>query len=323
MSTIFHKGRKILRQEIGNANYAEIADFLYFRENISKYTDEENNKFFLLPNMEYISNEVGFGKTLVSKALSSLEEKNFIKKVKHKCFDGAVRIKIYITEKFKIIMQQIALLKTSNDTSIYEQPNDINAKNFDLPQIAISDSPQKQLSIIKEHEKERKDNNMLELVTFDLDFDEATIKQVAEDNDLDSTCLFMNVLAIQELNIFDRAEELLNVAVQLSIVCNNTSEIVPTDIHFSMLYEVVDLERGEILTPSQQLYLSSMLNYVGGKLEYFHKQEIYQWAEFQLTNPKHHYQGRDFRHCCNIIKKALLSNDKKSFCRPKGLKRVA
>ncbi|MDC0535852.1 hypothetical protein OAO18_08605, partial [Francisellaceae bacterium] len=259
MSTIFHEGRKVLRQEIGNPNYAEIADFLYFRENVSKYTDSDNNRFFLLPNVEYISNEIGFGKTLVSTALTKLEDKEFIKKVKHKCYDGAVRIKIYITDKFKGIMRQIASLRTSNRAVNDVLRNDTNNGELDSPQNDISDSPQKPISIIKEEDNKRKNNNMLELVTFDLDFKDEDITKLAQDNNVDPTCLFMNVLALKELNLFTDTGKLLNMALQLCIVNDNPDELVSTDIHYSKLYEVVDLERGELLTPSQHLYLSSML----------------------------------------------------------------
>lgn len=322
MSTIFHEGRKLLRQKIGNANYAEIADFLYFRENISQYADKDSNRFFLLPNIEYLANEIGFGKTLVSNALSKLEEKDFIKKIKHKCYDGAVRLRIYITSKFKDIMHQIALLRVTDESVIEQYKGDQDDALSDSPQNDFSDSPQKQLSIIKEHDLERKNNNMLEPVTFDLDLNKESIEEIADSQSIDPTCLFMNILALQELNLF-KQNDLLAMAIDLCKVNDKCIDAVSTDIHYSKLYELVELERGEILTPTQHLYLSALLNYVEQKVDYFHKPEIYQWAEFQLTNPDHHYQGRDFRHCCNIIKKALLSGNKKAFCRPKGLKLVA
>jgi DNA-binding MarR family transcriptional regulator len=322
MSTIFHEGRKLLRKEVGNPNYAEIADFLYFRENVSKYTDSDHNRFFLLPNVEYISDEIGFGKTLVSTALTKLEDKDFIKKVKHKCYDGAVRIKIYITDKFKGIMKKIASLRTSNRAVNDDLPNDSDNGNLDSPQNDISDSPQKPISIIKEHDSKRK-INMLEPVNFDLDFKDEDIAKLAQDNNVDPTCLFMNVLALKELNLFTDTEKLLDIAVQLCIANENPDYIVSSNIHYAKLYEAVDLERGRALTPSQHLYLSSMLSYVDTQLEYFHKAEVYKWVEFQLTNPDYHYQGRDFRHTCNIIKKALLSDNQKGYCKPIGFKEAA
>lgn len=72
MSTIFHAGRKILRQEIGNHNYAEIADLLFFRVQGTKYQDEEGKKFFLLPNVNYICEETGFKERSCERGLFSL-----------------------------------------------------------------------------------------------------------------------------------------------------------------------------------------------------------------------------------------------------------
>ena len=321
MSTIFHEGRKVLRQEIGNANYAEIADFLYFRENVSKYTDKDSNRFFLLPNVEYISKEIGFGKTLVSKALSKLEEKELIKKVKHKCYDGAVRIKIYITDKFKGVMHKIALLKSSTGYKGSIPSNDIKNNDSDLPQNEISDTLQKRNSIIKEEDNKRKNNNMLkEPVSLDLNGDK--IQAIAEKENLDQTELYLNAISIQELNLIENIDALLDTAIGLTIHNTQERKIVDTDVHFSKLYEKVEFDRVGQLTPCQRLYLSSLLNYVATYTE-FDKAEIYAWMEFQLTNPEHHYQGRDFRHACNIIKKALLSGSVKGYCKPKGLKMAA
>ena len=72
MSTISHAGRKILRQAIGNPNYAEIADLIYFRVNGSRYFDEKGKPFFLLPNIDHIIEQTGLGKTVVLKCTSSL-----------------------------------------------------------------------------------------------------------------------------------------------------------------------------------------------------------------------------------------------------------
>ena len=107
MSTIFHAGRKILRQEIGNHNHAEIADLLFFRVQGTKYYDEEGKPFFLLPNINYISGETGFKERSCERALADLDKNDWIDRVKIKCYDGAVRTKIYITDKFKSIMSRI------------------------------------------------------------------------------------------------------------------------------------------------------------------------------------------------------------------------
>lgn len=53
MATIFHKGRKILRSEIGNHNYAEIADllFLEFKSRNIKREMEMLFSYYLILNI--------------------------------------------------------------------------------------------------------------------------------------------------------------------------------------------------------------------------------------------------------------------------------
>lgn len=129
MSTIFHAGRKVLRQEIGNHNYAEIADLLFFRVQGTKYYDEDGKPFFLLPNIRYISEETGFKERSCERALADLDQNNWIDRVKIKCYDGAVRTKIYITDKFRGIMDHIDQL-LSNDKKIYDYSKKEYKKSF-------------------------------------------------------------------------------------------------------------------------------------------------------------------------------------------------
>ena len=150
MSTIFHKGRKVLREAIGNHNYAEIADLIYFRINGSKYYDEDGRPFFLLPNINHIAEETGFCKRLCQRALSELEKHNWIQKIKTRCLDGAVRIKIYLTAKFKDIMRYIdTMLAPANiNPTAKTKPESLN--NDDYAPMAESDSAPLANSYIKE-----------------------------------------------------------------------------------------------------------------------------------------------------------------------------
>ncbi|WP_440993671.1 hypothetical protein [Cysteiniphilum litorale] len=129
MCTIFHAGRKILRQEIGNHNHAEIADLLFFRVQGTKYYDEDGKPFFLLPNINYISEETGFKERSCERALADLDKNNWIDRVKIKCYDGAVRTKIYITDKFRGIMDHIDQL-LNNDKKIYDASKKEYKKSF-------------------------------------------------------------------------------------------------------------------------------------------------------------------------------------------------
>ena len=114
MSTIFHQGRKLLRLSLnGNHNLAEIADLLHFRISGSSYLTDSGEKYFLLPNINHIAEHTGFGISTCKKSLDALEKKGFIQRIKTKCFDGAVRIKIFLTKKFKSIMLEISQLKNN------------------------------------------------------------------------------------------------------------------------------------------------------------------------------------------------------------------
>ncbi|GGF92796.1 MULTISPECIES: hypothetical protein [Cysteiniphilum] len=129
MCTIFHAGRKVLRQEIGNHNHAEIADLLFFRVQGTKYYDDDGKPFFLLPNINYISEETGFKERSCERALADLDKNNWIDRVKIKCYDGAVRTKIYITDKFRGIMEDIDQL-LNNDKKIYDDSKKEYRKYF-------------------------------------------------------------------------------------------------------------------------------------------------------------------------------------------------
>ena len=179
MSTIFHEGRKLLRLSLGgNHNIAEIADLLYFRISGSCYKDK-NGQFFLLPNIEHLADNTGFGKTTCMKAVKELEKNGFIRKVKTRCFDNAVRTKIYLTQKFKTIMDDIANLKHKNSSTekVISQGSNQEYVNYYGKSIAAnsntnkdpsdlsisneSDSPHYDESIIKEQMKK---NNIVNKV---------------------------------------------------------------------------------------------------------------------------------------------------------------
>ncbi|MDC0534963.1 hypothetical protein OAO18_04030 [Francisellaceae bacterium] len=326
MPTIFHEGFKLLRQEVGNPNYAQIADFLFFRYNVSDYTDKEGT-FYLLPNVEHLSTELGFGKTLVKNALKHLEEISFIRKSKLKCYDGAVRTKIHITEDFKSLMETISMLKVSKVDLIEEyDETDVPDNSFEIdsdwPQKGNSDKTEKVNSIIKENKIKKKINNNMLKEPVILDFTFIDVPELASKYGVDATMLYLNMTSLEELSVFSDLDSLIDAAVQICSYIDGSTQAVQTDLHFSMLYEHVELDRGGELTTKQHLYLSSLLNYVG-RFSNFDKCEVYSWVEFQLTNPDHHYQGKDFRHTCNIIKKSLLSGNVKSYCKPKGFKLAA
>ncbi len=159
MTTIFHSGRTILRQNIGNRNYAEIADLLYFRISGSKYFNDQGKPFFLLPNIDHIATATGFCKRLCEKALAYLEKHNWIHKVRVRCHDGAVRIKIFLADRFSKVMRLI-------DSHLTKNSAELNLKNTIKPSVSAdsaqnteSDSARYAESYIKEQRKKEENNN--------------------------------------------------------------------------------------------------------------------------------------------------------------------
>ena len=160
MTTIFHTGRKILRQEIGNRNYAEIADLLYFRIKDSKYKDKQGNPFFLLPNIDHISKATGFCKRLCQSALAWLAKNSWIKKTRIRCYDGAVRIKIFLADRFKSVMDFIdSHLNVNLTPATANTPIKVN-ESADYANYAQSDSARFAESYIIEDKKKEDNNNL-------------------------------------------------------------------------------------------------------------------------------------------------------------------
>jgi hypothetical protein len=156
MATIFHNGFKILRQEIGNRIHAEIADFLYFRVKGSKFYDKKGEAFFLLPNVDHIIDTTGICRRSCQRALSVLNEKDWIKKVRMRCTDGAVRLKIYVTNKFNDIMLCIEKKLKSKSQDITNKSVKVSSNG--LKKLAKSESAKMAISLIKEKTKKEETN---------------------------------------------------------------------------------------------------------------------------------------------------------------------
>ena len=347
MSTIFHKGRKVLRQEIGNHNYAEIADLLYFRITGSKYYDEEGKQFFLLPNINHIADETGFGKTLCKKALSALEENNWIKRVKSKCFDGAVRIKIFITDKFQEIMLYIDSMLTSNNTKSAEKNLTEPSFYADKTQCDQSDKTQYGQSYIKEkntkeeinkfnNKQESKiiENKKPEIVKpvnfeFSLDLEKHTeameqfVRETAQSSEINPDDLLLTLADLQASGLYQDQAIMVNDAIQALKRIYGEKDFLPQGEHRlkpkKSTFEAEDV-RMNYLSPLQQVAVIHNLK----ELETTKKarlgsiKEVFSWVEFQLTNPEHHFQGKGFKHCLNIIKKMLCSKGNRQYSKPYG-----
>ena len=347
MSTIFHKGRKVLRQAIGNHNYAEIADLIYFRINGSKYYDEDGRPFFLLPNINHIAEETGFGRTLCKKALSTLEQNNWIERVKLKCFDGAVRIKIFITDKFQEIMRYIdSMLASGNLESTEKTPSKPSVYD-DKSQCDQSERARGDQSYIKEKttkEEINKFNNTQEakviekpeadIVTpvnfeFSLNLDKHTeemeqfVKETAEKENLSADDLLLALADLQESSLYQNQETMISDAIKSLQRIEGQGNVVPEgDTKLKPKKATFEAEDARMnhLSPLQQVAVIQNLKEleVKKKANIASMQEVFSWVEFQLTNPEHHFQGKGFKHCLNIIKKMLCNKGKRQYSKPYG-----
>jgi len=346
MPTIFHAGRKLLRQHIPNHSYAEIADFLYFRTHKSKYLDENGKRFFLLPNIDYIVDELGFKKRTCEKALSILEKTGFIKKSKTKCYDGAVRLQIFVADKLKNIMAAIDNLKDSKlETNKSTQNTFKPICDIDSAPVADSDSAEFAESYIKEN-KVKEDNNYnynqeLEVIeestssevksvnfvfSFDLDkYNEDVenyVSDLATKHSLDGSLLFSSLVELQESNIYKNQDDLVNDAINLLKHQKDDRVIAKGDDrrkYKKAIFEAGD-SRGQRLSSVQHVAVVQTLRWLKetGKSCISDVKEVFSWVEFQITNPDHHFKGKGFKHCLYIIKKMLCNSGKSQYSKPLG-----
>jgi predicted transcriptional regulator len=347
MSTIFHKGRKVLRENIGNPNYAEIADFLYFRSQISNYRDSENNYFYLLKNIDYLSEKLGFGHTLIKKALNKLEELNLIKKKRHKCYDGAVRLKIYITSSFKKLMSKIEELRTAetNITTPKEQP-----KNIDQSQNSLSDQTQNDFSYIKEQELESNnintitdlndiegekglmdlsnmpnftdDNTVLNTLQDLTDKQMYAIDTCAKHFKVDGCQLFTDVVSsIEDKLSYDTFNSLLGLCVNKQISKYNQNlekeyqkQTRKYDIDYYAIDNASDIREG-VLNRSQEYAIEQGLLYLQKRKGIkFDLNELKTWVSISLLNG---YKQSGFR---KAIRSILKSIEKGKYTKPWAMK---
>ncbi|MBK2029263.1 hypothetical protein IB655_04180 [Francisella noatunensis] len=334
MATIFHKGRKILRSEIGNHNYAEIADLLFFRIQISKYKERNGDAFFLLPNIEYLAEETGIKKRTCERALTELAKNGFISKSKTRCYDGAVRLKIFITSKFKALMDYINSLVSKPSTENKTQNIDINTEDVTKDYMAESDFATKAESYIKE--EDQKDNNINNIdsdykdivknVKFSFE-DENTYKlaeAVSNKYGLDCQDILFSLIDLNETNLYNCNYKLIDDAIKVIKRNCKIEDVLPSGDVFNSYkaIEVAEDARDTILTAKQQLAIHQMLNYLNnkGKALISNIKEVFSWIEFQITNPEYQFKGLGFKHCLNIIRNLLCDSSKQQYSKPVGFK---
>ncbi|MED7789620.1 helix-turn-helix domain-containing protein [Francisella sp. 19X1-34] len=328
MSTLFHKGNKILRSEIKNNNFANIADFLYFRIQISKYKDKEGNTFFLLPNVEYLVEETGIKKRTCERAISELVKRGFISKTRTRCYDGAVRLKIFITNKFINLMNNINSLteKKYSDNKSESSNITVDSRKDDKTEISSSSSEKK--LVMKE--ENLLDNNIANDIVNNVKFsleDQYTFQLseiLADKYSLDCNDVLFSLIDLKESGLYKCDFKLIEDAIKVARRNCTGEDVLPSGEIFNS-YKAIEMAedtRESILTARQQLAIHQMLNYLNnkGKALISNIKEVFSWIEFQITNPEYQFKGLGFKHCLNIIRNLLCDSSKQQYSKPVGFK---
>jgi hypothetical protein len=347
MATIFHEGHKLLRQSFNdNHSHAFIADFLYFRISGSKYNDDLG-KFFLLPNIDHLSESTGFGKTTCSSSLSELEKNGFITKVKLRCYDNAVRTKIYITQKFQSIMNEIASLKNNASfpkqillDAIPDLPQNQKSDLSNFGESFIKEQTIKENNIVKSVVGFKEDSNITKSNLIDItntpNFTKDTgiktditdnqinaISDTAEEYKVDPCKLFDSVMESLDRTggLFDNYNQLLATSInkQLAMqVDEQAKDNVRGQCKYNIDFNSTELandDRLDELDKSQQYAIEHNLKYLQNfKGKRFDMSEMTQWVSHSLTCG---YKGLGFKKAIRCIVRAI-KDDK--YTRPWSLK---
>ena len=159
MTVICHLGFKKISETIKNNNYANIADFIYFRTHKSHYVDGNNNRYFLLPNIDHIVKNCNVAARTAYRAIKYLCQSGFIQKVRKRCSDCGVRSMYYLTKKYTELMTGIE--KSLSVKKLPKQAKKLTQPLFyaDSAILASSDSANLASSyIIEDIEKEYNNN---------------------------------------------------------------------------------------------------------------------------------------------------------------------
>ena len=111
-----------------------------------------------MPNIDHIVEHCGFSARTCERALSKLEKDNWIVKIRKRCHDGAVRLFLYVTDKFKSIMGVTESLCVNKENT----PKNYKKPSFyaDSAKMTESDSVNLSVSYIKEENKKEQNNNL-------------------------------------------------------------------------------------------------------------------------------------------------------------------
>ena len=333
MTTIHHGARKVAREAIGSPCHAEIADLLFFRVTGSKYSDEMG-KFFLLPKVDHIAEQTGYSNKLCLAALRQLDDHGWIIRVRKRCFDGAVRTKIYISDKFSQLMEDIFEQFKNANPPLVKHDYDDHDNN------GIAELDEKVSSIIKDQTKKDHNNRYnkpsiavkesLQSVNFhfSFDLDESTeafqfVNRVAMKHHLDFTSLLMTLIDLQETQLYRSTKGIVNDAINILKRIEAKENTLPQNYHALLPKKAIfhaEDERSQSLTPRQQVAISQTLNDLINRSQTAVTciKEVFSWIEYQMINPASHFIGKGFKHALNIVKKMLSHQGSRQYSKPFG-----
>ena len=295
-----------------------------------------------MPNIAYLSKETGFGISTCQKALRYLESENWLIKNKARCDDGSVRNSFTSTNKLDDMMIKINNLKHNHAKNNFVK-NDKNAlkSNQSDPVKTIQSDPVKTIqsdpvktiqSYIKENNiKENNNFNILESGNVsNVIFDEKPNKEtqefifnLAQKENLNSTELFMNLIDLKKSDLYKNQNVLITDAVVMTRrTQNNDQKLLPTNDNINFRRAIVksELERRDNLTAVQQITVYMMLMDLKSqsKIQITNINEVFSWIEFQIINEEHHFKGKNFKNCINIIRKMLCNHGSRQYSKPLG-----
>lgn len=305
MSTIFHQGRMKIRQLIGSRTDAEVADFLFAMIFNSRYK-ENGQTFFLLPHMQFLADKVGLSVRHCRRIFKNLIEKGYIRKVKTRCYDGAVRLKVFFTAKFRQMMTDIGNLSHKNS----QKPN--KHKESDI--LSFSERDILSPSYIREEKLIENNQNVQPTLSARTDIEcENTIEKETVSDCFSASEIASNNEANQDeitdlANIEDKDEQHAGDTIQ--------EQLTPIRLSNKIRFKDVCSHACQLFTDylgfvpySQRIALSAVVDFVKRKGRLINEQEVYQWLIYMLLHQdKFFSRAKDFKHWCNIVIKQLKRN---------------
>ena len=324
MFFIYHKAISYIGKAINNQKHRDMIHYLYMRIKTSSLINEEGRRFFLIKNIDYLSEELGHCKFHCQSALKYLTDNGFISKDKVQCHDGAVRIRVYMTPKLKEIMSEATEIfsRNSDKKEDFYLENKPVVRNFrktetDRKSSNYKDFKKSNNSINKVNYK----NNSYVKFKFSHDLEqqceasENHIRKISEEKNIDPAKLFNTCVELEEMGTYGNTERLIADAIRL---CQDKLPLCDARTSHKKAFFRCEQERYKTMTTKQKVATVKHLRYLSKKVP-INIEEVYKWITYQVTNPEHHMKDRDFAHTSYIIGKLICTKGSRNYAKPYGL----